>query len=234
MDEPQRPIDGSLKGAWVMAGAVRWNVVTRAYTVFHRNSQELTRILDRVRVDFAFSMQLSGDDTSETREFWDEVDQRLHNFLASAVSLVDHTRRLTKFFAPDVPDIVAKYERRNAIVTELDETSFLRDLRNYLLHFGVAPLLQTLNFNSGEDAETLDHLLKLNAVRLLEHHKWSAQSKRYLVGFADRDGPVLRDDVVVYATAMQDLFSWLFAQRIAIYNDPRINDRFRLKSSSDG
>lgn len=230
MDEPQRPIDGSLKGAWVRAGVARWNVVTRSYTVFRRNSQKLTRILDRVRVDFAFSMQLSGDDTSETREFWDEVDQRLHNFLASAVSLVDHTRRLTKFFALDVPDIVAEYEVRNATVTELDETSFLRDLRNYLLHFGVAPLLQTLNFNRGEDAETLDHLLKLNAARLLEHDKWSAQSKRYLGGFADRDGPVLRDDVVVYAMAMQDLFSWLFTQRVPIFNDPRVNDRFRMKS----
>lgn len=229
MAQPQRPIDGSQKGAWVMAGVVRWNVVTRSYTVFCRNSQELTRILDRLRVDVAFSIQLSGDDTPVTREFWDEVDQRLHNFLASAVSLVDHTRRLTSFFAPDVPDIVAEYDRRNAMVTTLAETTFLRDLRNYLLHFGVAPLLQTISLSSIDSHAGRDHLLKLNAVRLLEHDKWSARSKRYLGDFPDRDGPVLRDDVVVYATAMQDLFSWLFAQRTPIFNDPRINDRFRLK-----
>jgi hypothetical protein len=175
-------------------------------------------------------MQISGHDTPETREFWDEVDQRLHNFVSSAIGLVDHTRRLTKYFAPDVPDTVAEYERRNASVFDLDEASFLRDLRNYLLHFGVAPLLQTMSFNRREDGDTFDHLLKLNAARLLEHDKWSAQSKRYLGGFADRDGPVLRDDVVVYASAMQELFSWLFAQRVPMFNDPRVNDRFRLKS----
>jgi hypothetical protein len=125
---------------------------------------------------------------------------------------------------------VAEYERRNAIVTELDESRFLRDLRNYLLHFGVAPLLQTLTFGRGEEAEAFHHLLKLNAARLLEHDKWSSRSKRYLGGFPERDGPVLRDDVVVYATAMQDLYLWLFAQRIPIFNDPRVNDRFRTRS----
>jgi len=91
-------------------------------------------------------LKLSSDHSTETAEFWDEVDQRLHNELASAVSLVDHTRRLLTHFESDVPDVVASYRERNAGVMALNETRFLRDLRNYLLHYGVAPIIQSISF----------------------------------------------------------------------------------------
>jgi hypothetical protein len=230
MSNERIPVDAARWGEWVRTGADYWNIVTRSYVVFRRNSQELTRILDRPRADIDFSMKLSSDHSSETAEFWDEVDQRLHNELASAVSLVDHTRRLLGYFEPDVPDIVASYHERNSGVMALNETRFLRDLRNYLLHYGVAPIIQSISFRQTEEMSEWNHHIKLKSSRLLEWREWSRQSREYLVSFGDSDGPVLRNDVVVYVSAMQELFSWLFSQRVPINSDLRVRQRFRVQA----
>jgi hypothetical protein len=49
-----------------------------------------------------------GDDQG-AMPFWEEFDQRLHNLLPSAVSVVDHTRRLRDYYEADFPAIVAEY-----------------------------------------------------------------------------------------------------------------------------
>jgi hypothetical protein len=230
MSDERIPVDAARWGEWVRTGADYWNMVSRSFVVFRRNSQELTRILDRPRADIGFSLKLSSDHSTDTTEFWDEVDQRLHNELASAVSLVDHTRRLLTHFEPDVPDVVASYRERNAGVMALNETRFLRDLRNYLLHYGVAPIIQSISFRQTEEVTEWNHNIKLKASRLLEWREWNRQSREYLVSFGDSDGPALRDDVVVYVSAMQELFSWLFSQRVPINTDPRVRKRFRVQS----
>jgi hypothetical protein len=218
-----RPIDGSRWGEWVRAGSERWEVVRRSLIVFRRNTTELIDLLNIPANDIAFSLQLMGDDRETTDPFWDELDQRLHNQLASAVSLVDHARRLLKYYESDIPTLDEEYRRRNAIITEMNETAFLRDLRNYLLHYGAPPIIQTLNLGS-----THGHAVKLSAARLLEWPKWSARSNAYLSSFAGSDGPVLGRDVVAYANAMSDLFTWLFQQRQAVHNDPTVMNRFRM------
>jgi len=223
MADDTRPVDGARWGEWVRAGSERWEVVRRSLGVFTRNTTELIDLLNRPAADMAFALQLMGDDRATTDAFWDELDQRLHNHISSAVSLVDHTRRLLHYYEAYVPALVKEYERRNAIITEMRETAFLRDLRNYLLHVGMAPIIQTLDLGS-----THGHHVKLSAARLLEWPKWSARSHAYLSSFADRDGPVLGRDVVAYANAMSDPFTWLFQQRQAVHNDPTVMNRFRM------
>jgi hypothetical protein len=225
-----RPIDGSRWGEWVRAGNERWEVVRRSFGVFRRNTTELIELLNIPATNVAVSLELMGDDRDTTDAFWDELDQRLHNQIAGAVSLVDHTRRFLKYYAADIPTLVAEYDRRNAIITEMNETAFLRDLRNYLLHYGVAPVIQTLELG------TTGHSVKLSSARLLEWRKknkkkWSARSNAYLSSFADSDGPVLGRDVAAYANAMSELFHWLFQQRQAVHNDPSVLDRFRIDPS---
>ena len=222
MADDAGPVDGARWGEWVHAGAERLDSLGRSWTVFARNTDELLEVLDRPNNDVVFSMVLMGDDRDAIGPFWGEVDQRLHNELASAVSLVDHTRRLFEYLGSDVPAIIAEYTERNSKIMAMNETKFLRKLRNYLLHYGSAPILQSMSLSSGE------HSLKLNAASLLKWPEWNVQMREYLSGFGDQDGPLLRQEVAVYATAMFDMFSWLFEQRIAIFNDPDVLDRFRI------
>ena len=144
VDDDDRPVDGNLWGQWVRAGAERWEVVRRSWSIFVRNTTELVSILSLPTTNMVVSLQLMGDDHEATSLFWEELDQRLHNQLSSAVSLVDHTRRLLDYYEDDCPTMVTAYKDRNTLVTEMREASFLRDLRNYLLHYGVPPVLQTL------------------------------------------------------------------------------------------
>lgn len=221
-----RPIAGGPWGEWVGAGAERWQVVGRSFTVFSRNTTELMDLLNAPATDVALSLQLMGDDRGATDAFWEELDQRLHNQLASAVSLVDHTRRLLDHYKADVPTLAEEYVRRNAAVTEMNETAFLRDLRNYLLHYGVAPTMQSLDLGPGHGPGATGHSVKLSSASLLKWDKWSARSRVYLSSFGDRDGPVLGRDVAAFANAMKDLFAWLFQQRQTVRG--HVPDRFRM------
>jgi hypothetical protein len=139
----ERPVDGSRWGEWVRAGSERWAVVGRSYSVFARNTSELMNLLNIPNTNTAVALQLMGDDREATAPYWDELDQRLHNQLASAVSLVDHQRRLLSYYEADFPALVAEYTSRNDGIIGMNEAAFLRDLRNYLLHYGAPPIIQT-------------------------------------------------------------------------------------------
>ena len=222
------PVDGTLWGQYVRAGHERWEVVRRSWSIFVRNTHELLCLLTVSTSDAAVSVLMS-DDREATKSFWEELDQRLHNELASAVTLVDHTRRLMDYYLPHVPAFVEEYEKRNSNVTELDETAFLRDLRNYLLHYGVPPVIQTLDL-APHEAGT-GHSIKLSAGRLLDWDRWNSRSRNYLRAFEERDGPDLHATVAGYANGMSALFLWLFEQRSNTHNDPQVLDRFRIDSS---
>lgn len=226
MAEKDRPLDGSRWGAWVRGGHDRWEVVRRSWLVFVRNTTELVDLLNIPASNPVVSMQLIGDDREATASYWEQLDQRLHNQLASAVSLVDHTRRLLRYFE-DVPALGKEYAARNERVTQMAETVFLRDLRNYLLHYGAPPIVQTVTLGGLSDSGT-GHVLKLSASKLLEWSKWGAPAKDYLASFPQRDGPILGRDVVAYGNAMSELFGWLFKQRVPSLNDPGAMDRFRI------
>jgi hypothetical protein len=126
---------------------------------------------------------------------------------------------------------VAEYNRRNTAVTDMNETSFLRDLRNYLLHYGAPPVVQTLELGPTTQGEPTGHSIKLSASRLLEWDKWRTQSHRYLSSFDDCDGPIISSDVVAYADAMSALFTWLFEQRQVVNSDENVLNRFLIDGS---
>lgn len=223
----ERPIDGSRWGAWVRAGSERWTVVGRSWSVFQRNTTELMNLLNTPATDPVVAAHLMVDDGAGSAPFWEELDQRLHNQLASAASLVDHRRRLLKYYEADFPAFIAEHSKRNASVAEMQETAFLRDLRNYLLHYGSPPVIQALELGPTRVGGS-GHSVKLSASRLLEWSKWSAASRGYLASFGDREGPVLGRDVAAYANAMSGLFTWLSQQRQIVMNGGNVPDRLRM------
>jgi hypothetical protein len=233
VDGDPRPVNGHLWGQWVAAGSDRWEVVRRSSAVFVRNTTELVDLLKVPATNIAFSLQLMSDDHQGSTQFWEELDQRLHNQLASAVSLVDHTRRLLEFYDADVPEMVAEYNTRNAAITNMNEAAFLRDLRNYLLHYGAPPIVQSLSLAPITSGRITGHAVKLSAAHLLKWDGWKARSRAYLSSFRDRDGPVLGHDVAVYANEMSQNFTWLFEQRPVVNNDARVLDRFRIGRGED-
>jgi hypothetical protein len=223
MADDRRPINMALWGAWTRAGADRWDALRWSTTTFARNTDELMGLLNRAAADVALALTLMNDDL-QTDPFWPELDRRLHNQLASTVTLIDHTRRLISYYESDAPDLAAEYEARNARVRGTNEAAFLRGLRNYLLHYSVPVMIQALTFGPGAPR----HDIKLSAARLLEWPEWKAVARAYLSAFGDRDGPVLGRDVATYATAMGWLFTWLLEQRAVVSGIVNVPTRFRI------
>jgi hypothetical protein len=224
----ERPIDGGRWGEWVRGGTELWEVVRRSYSVFARNTTELMNILNIPSTDAMVGLQLMGDDREATAPYWEQLDQRLHNQLASAVSLIDHQRRLLSYYVADFPAVVADYSSRNDGIIGMGEAAFLRDLRNYLLHYGAAPVLQTFELGQTEISRGR-YLLKLSAEQLLRWDGWKAAARGYLSSFGERDGPLLGRDVATYATAMGGLFAWLFEQRQVVMDGANVPNRLRIE-----
>jgi hypothetical protein len=232
MDPDTRPVDANQWGAWVREGAELWEVVRRSWGIFQRNTTEILDLVNLPSRDLSVALRLMGDDQEENQPFWEEFDQRLHNHVAAAVSLVDHTRRLSDHCETDAYTIMEEYRKRNDKVRLMTEAAFLRDLRNYLLHYGVPPVIQSLTFQRGAESPGAHHVIKLSSTRLLQWQKWKANSRAYLAAFGDRDGPVLGRDVATYANAMLELYRWLFEQRSVISAPGNIPSRFRIDSAS--
>lgn len=227
--DDRRPVNATLWGQWMKAGTKHWDAVQRSWSVFRINTTELVDLLNTSATDMGVALQLMSPDPRLGAPFWEKLDQRLHNQVASTVSLVDHTRLLLNYYRADVTTLVADYERRNTRIMETDEAAFLRDLRNYLLHYDLPPIVHTLTLGPKTGAGATGHVVKLSAAALLEKwSSWSAQSRRYLSSFPERDGPVLGRDVAAYANAMSELFTWLLSQRQVVNNDANTLNRFRI------
>lgn len=211
------PIDPSAWGDYVRVGRNHFDRVVRSFNVFGRNAGELFRLLRAVETDFLSSMRLmespgsDDEDGAKFREqFWGQLDQRLHNMVSSAIGVVDHTRPLVTFYDHE-HDFVVEWERRSEKVAKSPHALFLRRLRNYLLHYGMAPVMQSMELGPPKSLAEWDNLtIKLSARGLLRYPDWNASHREYIRSFDE--GPPLRQITQEYADDMTGLYKWLFEQ----------------------
>ena len=119
---------------WQVAAALL--VLKRSLRVFEGNSRELQGFLgDYNRAKGTLeTFDVTGPGRIEP--FLDETDPLLHNFLAGAESLRDHAKRISDRHLLDLegdPD-TAEYHARERAVFRSPVGSFVRELRNHVLH----------------------------------------------------------------------------------------------------
>ncbi len=215
------PVDGKAWSEYNRTGRSHFDRVQRSWNIFWRNADELVGLLHSVETNPVASLRLTqdtgaGDEELDRfhREFWDALDQRLHNLVSSAVSLIDHTRPLVDFYEHE-PTFQDEFRAKNEEVARSAHASFLRRLRNYLLHYGVAPLMQTIRLEA-TFTDQWDHLrIQLSANDLLAWSGWNQEQREFLESFDG--GPPLRDVCVGYAEDMRNLYTWLFAQHSRLH-----------------
>lgn len=215
MTDDDTPINPRAWGDYVEGGRGHFERVGRSRDVFVRNTNELLQLLAGVETDSLASARLFGhphEDSAEgefRREFWGRLDQRLHNAISAAVSLVEHTRPLIDFYDHEAR-FTAEWATRNQDVRESDEASFLRRLRNYLLHYGAAPVMQTIRLGRVSQGESEGLTIGLSPNGLLAFDGWNNKEREFIRGFAS--GVPIRRVVTKYAISMEELYKWLFAQ----------------------
>lgn len=223
------PIDGNAWSAYISEGRRHFDRVVRSRNVFVRNANELVALLTDAENNIFHALALmeagpAEDAPEPTRqelidaakayrdEFWQVLDQRLHNLVASLASLIDQTRPLIAFYDQE-PVFQQEFQRRNRAVAGHVRSKFVRRLRNYLLHAGVAPLVQTMRLGGDPSEPHLE--IKLSSHALLLWSGFTGEVRQYIEDHAD--GLPLGRIVREYVTDMVGVYAWLMEQYTSLH-----------------
>lgn len=191
-------------------GAYReWDGLAQTYRwVFHANHQELIRPLERLAVDWDFALEVAREDSANRETFLGTITQRLHNYVAGAATLVDHSRRVMRAYTEG--EVADEYERRTGEIAESEEATLLQGLRNYSLHRKLPGLAVRISAARSDDGVmNMSSELELDVAQLLEFD-WKAPARATLERHLD--GLPLRPIVQRHGEVITELNSWLLAQ----------------------
>jgi hypothetical protein len=187
----------------------------RSMRVFKGNAAELSRYLgEHERVPAVLELwDVNNRDAFD--RFLDEVDRLLHNFVASAASLRDHTRRLRDKLLREDPgdELAAEYQTR---VDELFKSSpavqFIQGVRNYALHRRLPIARGSLSIaphpgRSVAEGASFESQIMLDRSDLLEWPNWNRVAMEY-IDAAEGDVPIDEaiEKCVQAVTAFHDWF----------------------------
>lgn len=148
--------------------------------VFSGNLAELFTLLDQAATDpdLAFELIQNVHDDSVRERFRALTIQRLHNYLASTMSLVEHARRLLRKRSGPIAD---DHEARKLLLLANDEVPFMMDLRVFTQHRRLPVLGHRLNMTNVNTVQaTFDSEVELEIRALLAWDGWTARSHAFL------------------------------------------------------
>jgi hypothetical protein len=178
--------------------------LARSYKVFLGNDAELRDYLRR-HSELPMALELWRVENREGFErFLDEIDRLLHNYVAAAGTLRDHTLRVWKKHAPADEAVLAEYERRKlSTFADSGVAQFVLRLRNYTLHRRLPIARGRLSWTEDQD---LNSMIFLERDELLRWDEWSPPARRYLQDASDDVN--LAEVVDEYSSAVVEFNTW--------------------------
>lgn len=187
-----------------------WENLRRVHIVLLRNQAELIGLIDTVeRNDAGLAIEVLQNvrSSSVKDDFANELTRRLHNYVASVKTLVDHTRNLMRDYSSSPTG--EEYGQRVKQLKEAPIILVMQKLRDYFLHYLIPPYGVHMEFGDATRDEKITCFL--NRVAVLEFSDWPAGARRYLE--EDRDDRIsLRALVMEYAGTIERLYGWLYPQ----------------------
>lgn len=185
-----------------------WDALTYVHGAFVKNEQELLALLAAIEVndrDIALTMASNVGPEGPRREFYTELFRLLHNYVASAVTLIDHTRKLVSSYAGT--PMKAEYEDRIQRIRDGGLGPFIAKLRVYVVHVGLPAVGVSVRVENGVGMTTRAYVAR---DRALEWDDWPADARAYL----EQQAPQLplRALVVQYGKIVEELYGWFYAQ----------------------
>lgn len=185
--------------------------------VFQMNAVDLMEAAHRVKdpgQGIALMMEKNGE---AGRQAHREINRHVHNFVSSALTLVEHTRIFMRRHYAGT-DLMATYERQvTATFAQSPVAQFVQGLRNYMLHRGLPDSSMFMHFtvnpgatNGSGMAETGVHY---DTVALLDWDGWKPLARNYL----EQAGEKLEIHVFAqeYLTLVNQFHGWLDAALVA-------------------
>jgi hypothetical protein len=192
-----------------------------SYVVFTGNYRELVVLLGVVE-NQRVAIHLS--DVKRRNEFlrvFEELTRLLHNFTASAKTLIDHTRtHIHRLY--DGQPFVNEYESKIAEkFTSSPIQRFVQDLRNYTQHYTLPAVGRSMSWSRGQEYYNIMYYLDVKELR--KWGNWSPESQQYIDAFREKLSlKQLADD---YFSLVNEFYRWLDRREREI-NSEKL-DRYR-------
>lgn len=152
--------------------------------IFQMNALELMEATHKVRDPDQGLFLMSQDNKEAGQQAHRELSRHVHNFVASAKTLVDHTRVFVEEHYENTPVLSSFRDQITSTFTNDPVSKFVHDLRNYMLHKGLPNSHMFMFFEQHpkkpERGAKLTTGIRLDTASLLEWSSWTAPAKRYI------------------------------------------------------
>jgi len=183
-----------------------------SFRVFSGNFDELVRGLEHLK-DSRSSLAMYNDDHRDNIEsLLDQSSRFFHNFLASAFSLIEHTRKIVnRLYAEEAfKDEYQKKLEQDVISQPIH--SFVKELRNYTQHYTLPILALQITFLEGY--EDLDFSVQMDVEALKQWDNWKG-SKSYLDTLGDSF--CIQTVANEYFVLIQNFYVWLTQRQLSVH-----------------
>jgi hypothetical protein len=184
--------------------------LSASYGVFKGNYDALVYHLDHLNNPRESLFMYSSEQTENLERLIDESSRLFHNFLASAQSLVDHTRVIVNKLYSNQEFKKEYDEKRAQDLTNNPVRRFVQDLRNYTLHYTLPiPALHELF------AEDIEMSVRLDVEILKQWNGWDKISTSYLETLGESFCIISLSNE--YFFLIQNFYQWLTERQTQLH-----------------
>src|SRR5215207_9870422 len=212
-----RKIDRDIEASEGYRMRARMNLLEKSYFIFDINYLNLGHVLDEFEQPAVF-LKLWEERTRDRFDlFIDDVIRLFHNYLAGALTLLDHMDTLRDALYGDEgfsEEYQARWEER---IGGPALHHFIEDLLVYMLHQGLPFARGELNFCRMGSGVDVDSAIRLDADRLKDWEHWSEKGREYLGALSGK--AKLHGLVKEYADTVAGFYQWFVLRQSELHRD---------------
>lgn len=195
--------------------------------LFERNHQVLAKLLNQIiENEDKHSDLFNRINKWKTELLFKEISFRLHNFVASSLSLVDHSRIVYKKSFKDKGHFKVYQKKVNSDLNEDELVQFIQKLRQMCQHYRLPNISAELELMEG------DLSLFIHKNTLLQFDGWNANAKKFIQESGEKIDLLevinkYHEKIIAFHTWAKKEFSELYGEEImAIYEqNKKINQK---------
>jgi hypothetical protein len=212
-----RKIDRDIEASEGYRMRARMNLLEKSYFIFDINYLNLGHVLDEFEQPAVF-LKLWEERTRDRFDlFIDDVIRLFHNYLAGALTLLDHMDTLRDALYGDEgfsEEYQARWEER---IGGPALPHFMEDLLVYMLHQGLPFALAELNFGRMGSGVEVDSAIRLDVDRLKDWEHWSEKGREYLGALSGK--AKLHGLVKEYVDTVAGFYQWFVVRQSELHRD---------------
>jgi hypothetical protein len=224
MIEPNKAaeLDKKIKGSNEFRIYNRLIYLSDIFYIFNRNYNEFQRLLMIYGTPQAILQFFDDEKRDEFHIINNELNRCFHNYVASSQTLAEHTRIIIRESYKN-SEFMNEYQERVDYSFKCNPVSvFIKDLRNFTLHYSLPITLPQVEFS--QDLKTKRQTASSKAVlqkdSLLHDYKWDSISRHYLDGFSEEID--LMGVINQHHEIFLSFYEWLF-NRLKEIHAPELN-----------